>query len=74
MRVYFDGQLVFGKDATKFQHDPQNIWLTSIAVSRKPESIIDDTKLPAFVDFASMRFFSNPKLGAASSEPTPKTR
>ncbi len=60
IKKYFDGQLVSVIDATHFQHDSMNIWLTAVGWANLPWSDkekIDDSLLPAHAEFEYVRFF-----------------
>lgn len=57
VKFYFDGKLVQTVDATKFPHGEQNIWLTSISSNLGGTKAVDDSKLPAAVEYEYVRFY-----------------
>ena len=56
VRYFFDGSLVQTVDATQFPQGDVNVWLTSIASSLGGTTAVDDTQLPAMVQFDYVRF------------------
>jgi beta-glucanase (GH16 family) len=62
VHFFFDGQLVNTLDATKFPHNDQNIWLTSIAAPLDGKQGIDEAALPAYADFDWVRFYQIPPV------------
>ena len=60
VRFFFDGELLSTIDATKFPHNDQNIWLTSIAAPVGGTESVNDAALPAYAEFDWVRFFQLP--------------
>ncbi len=60
IRTWSDGKIVSVMGASTFQHDAMNIWLTAVGWANlpwNPSEKIDDSRLPAFADFAYVRFY-----------------
>ncbi len=58
VRFFFDGKLTHETEATKFNHGPENIWLTCIATPLGGTKHIDDKQLPATAEFDYVRYFA----------------
>jgi beta-glucanase (GH16 family) len=65
VHYYFDGKLVASTDVSSFEHNDQNIWLTSIASRLGPTDSVDDGKLPAQFVCDWVRFYRAPDDGEA---------
>jgi beta-glucanase (GH16 family) len=57
IRYFFEGTLVQTVDATQFDHDDLNIWLTSIAAPLGGTTYVDDSQLPGVALFDWVRFY-----------------
>lgn len=67
VRFYFDGKLAREHSAKHFDHDPNNIWLTSIAYVGKGDRFMDVEALPAYAVFDYVRVYQHPDYAAAEA-------
>ncbi len=66
VRFYFDGQLVHTIDSAAMPHNPQHIWLTSIAASLHRTMSVDDAVLPEVALFDWVRYYQREQVPVAS--------
>ena len=57
IKYFFDGALVQTVDATQFEHNDLNIWLTSVAAPLSGTTNVDDALLPNVAEYDYARFF-----------------
>lgn len=61
IRYFFNGELVQEVDATQFDHNDMNIWLTSLGLVYDHQPPIDESQLPVEAQYDYVRYF---ELGA----------
>ncbi len=67
IRFYFDGRLAREHSSKGFDHDPNNVWLSSIAGVMKGDRFIDIEALPAFAVYDYVRVYQHPDFADAET-------